>query len=462
MRINGTGPGAGSLGGVDTNSMVDRIMEAERIPVEQVKARKGRTTAEKNEYGKLAGMLDALGGAANGLRLPAGFTKMAVESSHPDIIDGLVDGPAAPGSYELEVRGLAQADKHLDFGFPDRDKTPVGFGYMEIERADGHPMEVAVPPGSTLNDVVDKINGSGAGVRASVVNTGFPEDPFKLLVTSEKTGEAAKVNIDADTTFLDFKNIKEGRNLDVLFEDVAVTREDNKLNDLLSGVKLNAKRSEPGTRVQVNVTHDVDKTTDGIKDFVDKYNQVAKFANQQYQLDPATQRGGQLMGDSNLRTVMRNLQTQISQGLPAADGQKYRSLAEVGITTNAKTGELQVDETKLKGALASDYEGVAKLFTASESGQGVAARLSDAVKSLKDPVAGAVPSRIRALDNIIKQQDQQIERQNRRLEQREEGLRRQFSALQGKVQTLDAQGMYMQARFGGEAEAAAKPVDTGS
>lgn len=447
MRINNIGAGVGT-------SMVDQIMEAERAPLETQKGRRGRIVEQKNEYTALSGLLSDLGSAASGMSMPQGFSRMQIESSHPDILEGVVDGAALPGSYEFEVRGLAQADKHLDVGFPDVDKTPVGFGFMEIEGADGNAREIVIDPGSTLSDVAAKINDSKAGVRASIVNTGFPDDPFRLMVASEKTGEAAKINIDPDTTFLDFKNIKAGRNLDVAFEDVDVTRGDNKLDDLVQGVKLDAKRAEPGTKVTVDVRHDIDKTVEGVRDFTAKYNKIAQFAQQQFQLDPSTMKGGKLASDGNVRSLMRSLQSQIASPAAGGSGGKFGSLAEVGVKTNAKTGELEVDEQKLKSALATDYEGVANLFASSEKGEGVAERLSKAVKAFQDPTHGAVATRMKGLDREIKNQDQAIERQESRLADRETQLKRQFSALESRVASLNSQGDFLQAKLGGSANTA--------
>jgi flagellar hook-associated protein 2 len=441
----------GVSAGFDT-SIVDRIMDGERGPVNAAKDRRGRVVAEKNEYSALNGLLGELGNAVNGLKLPGTFRQLQVESSHPDILSGVVDGNAVPGSYEMEVRGLASADKHLEFGFPDRDKSPVGFGFMQIEREGGKASDVIIKPGATLNDVANTINASGAGVRASIVNTGLAEDPFKLMVVSEATGEAAKIHLDPDTTYMDFKHIKPARNLDLNFEDIGVTRPTNKLDDLIAGVKLDAKRAEPGTRVTVNIAHDLDRTLGNIKTFTEKYNTVARFLNSQFQVDSGSKRvDGKLAGDGNVRQMLRSLQTQMAMPSLSGDG-KYHSLAEVGVTTNAKTGELQVDEAKLKGALAGDYEGVSKLFTVSESGEGVAARVAKAIDGFKDPVSGVLADKMRGLDSMIKDQDQQIERQTRRLDDRREALERQFSAMQGRVDALNNQGEFLAARLGGASE----------
>lgn len=451
MRVQGPPPQLTGLPGASTPlgpSLIDRVMQAEAQPVEQAKARRANTVNEKNEYGRLSGLLDALGGMASKMQLPAGFRQMMVESSHPDLLDGAVDGAAFPGNYEFEVRGLAQAERWLEAGFEDVDRTPVGFGFMEIERQDGQPVEVQINPGSTLKDVAEKINNANAGVRAQIIDTGIGSEPFRLSVVGEKTGAAARIKIDEDTTHLGFEKIKSGRNLDLSIDDVQVSRPDNQIQDLIPGLKLEAKRSEPGTRVQMAVKPDLDKTVANLKDFTGKYNEIANFANSQAQLNPETGRAGQLAADGNLRQVMRGLQQQIATPLL---GQRFASLAEVGITTNAKTGELNLDEQKLKGALATDYDGVMQLFTQGENGKGVFARLSEAVRQMKDPVAGPVAGRVKTLDRQIRDQDREIERKGERLEQRRAQLERQFAAVNARVAGMQSQESMLQARFGGVA-----------
>src|SRR5262245_3146415 len=116
MRITGLNPGAlmpGGIGPTDSSGLVDKLMQVEQAPLEQTRQRRETLVGERNDYKSLRGMLGDLDGALNGLKSKAGFAKLAVESSHPDILDGLVDGVALPGSYEFEVKGLAQADKHL-------------------------------------------------------------------------------------------------------------------------------------------------------------------------------------------------------------------------------------------------------------------------------------------------------------------------------------------------------------
>jgi flagellar hook-associated protein 2 len=278
-------------------------------------------------------------------------------------------------------------------------------------------------------------------------------------VVSEKSGKESRINIDPDTTFLEFKEQVTGQNLDVLFEDVPVTNDRNQLDELIAGVTFNVKRAEPGTRVQVNIVHDIDTTVTGIKDFVDKYNAVSQFVNEQSRFDQETKTAGLLGGDSSVRTVMRSLQSAL-QTMGQETG-KFRTLADVGITTNAKTGELQMDEAKVRAALTEDYESVAQLFTQSRSGTGVAAKMAEAIKMVRDPGSGALRSRIRGLDTVIQSQDRAIERRERQLGQREETIRRRFSNLESQMAGLQQQGQFLAARFGGGDGGQAAPAGGG-
>ncbi|MBF0440727.1 MAG: flagellar filament capping protein FliD [Oligoflexales bacterium] len=445
-RVPGMVPG--KISGLFDPNLVESLVKAEGIPVENAKKVREKYVTERNEVQTLQKLLSELDVALNGLKSKADFYKMKVESSHPDIIDGTVTGYAMPGSYEFEVRGLAKAEKELAYGFPDKDKTPVGFGYMLIEREDmDDSFEIVVEPGATLKDVANQINDAGAGVRAMIINTKYKPDSYRLLVISEKSGNEARVYVDEDTTFLEFKEQVTGRNLDVLFEDVPVTDEDNNLEELIDGVVFNIKRSEPGTRVQVSIVYDIDKTLEAIKKFVEKYNATIEFVGKQIAIDPNTGKAGILAADSTIRAVQRGLQSAIGNALNYNG--KYSTLAEVGITTDPKTGKLNLDEAKVRGCLADSYDSVASLFIRSDKTMGFAETMAERLKELRDNQFGAVKGRLREMDSKIKNQDQIIERKERDLEKREDAIRRRFINLESQLSSLKSQGDFLSSKLGG-------------
>ena len=208
------------------------------------------------------------------------------------------------------------------------------------------------------------------------------------------------------------------------------------------------RRSEPGTRVQVNVTYDIDaRLMEGIKAFIEKYNEVSSFINKQFIVDPKTNRAGILAADSSIKQIMRTLQSAVITSTNT--GGKFSTLAEIGITTDPKSGNLKIDETKVRQALTDDYESAAKLFIRSEAGIGLSGRLAEKVKNFRDPQFGVLKSRVRALDDIINNADKEIENKERMLAQRAESIKRRFSNLEGTLSGLKAQENFLKQRFGG-------------
>ena len=124
----------GSTTGLFDPTMVDKLIQVERMPIESAEKRKEKIVEEKTEFESLVTLVNDLDASLYPLRSKLDFYKMKVESSHPDILDGEVQGYTIPGSYEFEVRGLAKNEKELAYGFPDKDETSVGFGYMLIGR----------------------------------------------------------------------------------------------------------------------------------------------------------------------------------------------------------------------------------------------------------------------------------------------------------------------------------------
>jgi flagellar hook-associated protein 2 len=411
-------------------------MEAERVPLNSAQERRNDVAVKRDGFSKLNDMLSQLRSKADAMKMPSGFTKMKFESSHPEILNGIADANAVAGEFEVEVTSLARPARELAFGFPDASATPVGFGYMRVGLSDKS-VDVVIDPGATLKDVANSINETVGGVRATVINTGAKVDPYRLLVSSMDSGESVHLEIDPDTTFLEMKNQVKSQDFKMKFEGVDITRAGNSFGDLIEGVSLKALKSDPGTKISVKVGHDIDQTSEGIKHFVNAFNEIQTYARQQNIVDPSTGRAGQFSGDSSVRQMSSTLQRSVGE----------QNLGAIGITTNPKTGELKLDESKLKNALSIDYQAVADIFTSSEKGPGLSQKMSDAIKMLQDKASGAIGSRIKGLDERIRRQDDDIQRKQERMEQRKSQLQRTFASLDAKVATMNQQSLLLGARL---------------
>lgn len=457
----GANPASAALaaagGGMDFQAIAASLIEVERIPIQTLENKKTRIQEDKKNFGELQSLVSKLGTSLNGLRNRTDFYKLKCESSHPDIIEGTVDNQALIGSYDVEVTHLAKTHKLLAEAFPDKDETPVGFGYMTVENDEGDTFDVEIDPDAcTLEDVAKQINNLNAGVKAVVLNTkenleDQELDAYRLLVISEKTGKQSRVYVDPDSTYLEFKEQITGRNLEMKFEDVPVFDEDNSVDSLMPGLTINAKRAEPGTLVTLKIDYDVEATLEGIAGFVDSYNQANEFLEKYFQKPEGEQ--GQtdgLRNDSTLRNVQRALKSvSLYQATFAGDTPaKFRTLSQIGITTE-RNGNLKVDETVLKKALTDNYVDVANLFVQGESSAGVAGTLSNAVRNVQNPTSGAIGSKDRQFNLQMKNLDDDIARKERIAGQRAESLKRRFASLQSMVGGLNQQGQVLQARLGG-------------
>ena len=445
MRIN-TGSG------IDPK-MVDQLVEMERLPIKTIEEHKKVVVEEKKVFTELKTMISTLGSTLNTMRTKTDFFKLKLDSSEPDIIDGTVDNAAPVGSYEVEVKQIAKTHKLLTESFPDKNETPVGFGYVTIELDDGQSFDVDIDPDhATLQDVATEINAANAGAKAIVVNTkenleSSGEENFRLLVISEKSGKQASVYIDPDTTYLEFKEQVKGQNLHMLFEDVPVYNDTNKLTELIPGMVLNVKKAAPGTKVVIKVDYDVDKTMENVQKFVESYNKVNEFVDKQFKFDPEANKAGPLSKDNSLRTLRRTLQQALQVRVPKG---KFQTLADVGISTDPKNGNLKFDEAKMKQSLAEDYVGVSKLFVQSEGSTGVGVRMSDSVRNLQSISNGILPSKDREYRKMIENFDKDIVNKERYAAQRAETIRKKFSAVEQLMSNMNSQGQAL-SRMGGGA-----------
>ena len=92
IRMSGVG------GGFDPK-LVDQLIEAEKIPIESAKKRKEKFTTEKAEIEKLNGFINELDSTLNSLKSRTDFFKMKVESSHPDIMEGICKADASSSFF---------------------------------------------------------------------------------------------------------------------------------------------------------------------------------------------------------------------------------------------------------------------------------------------------------------------------------------------------------------------------
>jgi flagellar hook-associated protein 2 len=189
---------------------------------------------------------------------------------------------------------------------------------------------------------------------------------------------------------------------------------------------------------KLNITADNSAITKAITELVDKFNAANDIVNEQFTLDPNTNRQGTTAGDASLRGMLSRLRKELSASGGTGAGYKY--LSDVGINFE-KDGSLSLDQGKLADALENDPTALANLFVSKENGIGK--RLPEAVDDFISAVDGALIFRQKGIGHSIKQIDEKIAREERRIATLEEQLVKKFTALEELVSQLKSQGDFL-------------------
>lgn len=268
--------------------------------------------------------------------------------------------------------------------------------------------------GSSINDIIKKINSSDAGVTVSYLRNA---DRFSIV--SKEDGASGKIEFNAKTTDgQNTDNVKlfgslagtqdpvtgvvtppaavEGKDavIYVKYGDssapVELTRGNNSFNLDGLNVTVSGTFNETGVydkdqEVTFNAKADTDKIVKVISDMIKDYNDIIKEVNDQVstkpnrKYEPLTDEQKEQMKDSQIEKweeeakkgllfndpEMRSLSDSL-RFIFSAGSEDQRKLASFGITTSkdySEQGSLVLDETKFRAALENSAEDLKDLFT---------------------------------------------------------------------------------------------------
>jgi flagellar hook-associated protein 2 len=218
---------------------------------------------------------------------------------------------------------------------------------------------------------VNAINASGADVTASVIDDGSAVNPFKIVIQGNQAGSANAVSAftyrnpgggGAQITEVTFSAAQAASDASVTVDGITYSRSTNTISDIIPGVSLNLESLGSGT---LTVTTDNTAIAGNIQDFVDAFNKLTGFIDEQTEFNPETFATGILFGNSSVQSLESNLR-RIATGQVTGTGGTYEFLSQIGITTQ-DDGKLALDEVKLDAALTTDLNSVVSLFTSSGS-----------------------------------------------------------------------------------------------
>jgi len=434
---------SGLASGIDTETMIKQLMQAERAPVDRLSQKKQTLTWQRDAYREMnRGLLD-LRTAASDMLLSKNYTAKTASSSDASKVSVTANPSATAGSVTIDkidqlasaaaVTMTTTAGNLSDTTLAASGMFTVTDGKVNVQinsfSADGKAISETILLDATqkLSDLTSAINGKASLGMSAVYNdlTG------KLVLTKTSTGKlnpnGADITIrdaNANAEIVNSQSLtmgQEGKNAKYTIGGQELEQRTNTFTQNGLTITLNGTSDATTT---INTKLDTQANFDSIKKFVDKYNDLIdkmnkKVREEKYRdFQPLTdaQRkelsedevkkweekamSGVLKNDSFLRDGMTSFRSAISAKIDTgysytADSKtiELNYMSQIGITTTSDFrdgGKLKLDETKLKKMLEEQPEGVYKLFTA------------DAPEPAKDAQGDPIPSTT-GLDGFVRQ-----------------------------------------------------------
>lgn len=435
---------SGLASGIDTETMIKQLMQAERAPVDRLSQKKQTLTWQRDAYREMNRGLLELRTAASDMLLSKNYVAKAATSSDSSKIAVTANVSSVVGSITIEKIGqLASAasvtvqgtlGQSSDTTLADSELFQVdGSGKVNVQinsfAANGAAISETISLDSTqkLSDLISAINGKSSLGMSAVYN----EITGKLVLTKTSTGklnpDGADITIrdaNADTELVNSQSPtlgKDGKNAEYTIGGQVLEQRTNTFTQNGLTITLNGASD---TATTLNTKLDTQANFDSIKKFVDKYNDLIdkmnkKVREEKYRdFQPLTdaQRkdlsedevkkweekavSGVLKNDSFLRDGLTSFRGAISAKIDTGysyivDSKtvKLNTMAQIGITSTSDFrdgGKLKLDETKLKKMLEEHPEGVYKLFTV------------DAPETVTNP-DGTITKNLEGLDGFVRQ-----------------------------------------------------------
>ncbi|SQC33478.1 flagellar filament capping protein FliD [Kluyvera cryocrescens] len=364
--------------GLKLGDILDSLTAAEKATLTPITKQQSSYSAKLSAYGTMKSALEAFQTANTALGKADLFTATTTTSSST-AFSATTTGNAIAGKYTIKITQLAQAQTLTSTTTQKDNKAAIATSdsVLTIQQGgDKKPVTIDISAAnSSLTGIRDAINNAKAGVSASIINVGNGE--YRLSITSNDTGKdnAMTLSVSGDSALQSFmgydgtsggmKESVTAQNAELTVNNVAIENSSNTISDALEDITLNLNDVTTGNQT-LTITQDNTKAQAAVKAWVTAYNalqdtfsSLTKYTSVDPGADAQSSNNGALIGDSTLRTIQTQLKSVLSN---TASSSAFKTLSQIGITTDPSNGQLKIDDDKLTAALKKDSAGVGTLI----------------------------------------------------------------------------------------------------
>ncbi|MCE1245872.1 MAG: flagellar filament capping protein FliD [Firmicutes bacterium] len=439
----------GLVSGLSTDSIVSQLMDIEKKPITNLENKKTDLTSKLTAWRSFNTRFQAFTTAVDDLTDADNFKGGSATSSNSDLINVSTSGAVVSGSYTVTVKSLAQTNQISSQGYSSSSSS-LGTGTFTIKVGSASFEPITLDStNNSLNGLKEKINSGSYGVTASIINTGGDTPQYKLVLTSNTSGSKGAIEISntlSGGVSPTFSTIQEGTDAHIVLgksgtssSAIDIYSSSNSVTDVVPGVTLDLKGVDTSEEVSITVSQSTKSAKAAINSFIEQFNNLADYFDDQFYYDSATEKTGTLFSDSTLISTKSQLYSMVTSTY--GTGSSISDLSKMGITLD-KSGKLAItDSDALDKALDDNMSDTVKFFTDSENG--FATKLNTFVESANDTTKGIFTTTEDYYNSEIEDIDNQITAKNSYLEKVEARYYEKFSALEAAMAKLKSQGDYL-------------------
>jgi flagellar hook-associated protein 2 len=362
---------------------------------------------------------------------------VGVEAQINDTGDAIQLIDSAGGAGKLSVVEVNQATTAGDLHFLGTSTVEVIDTETVQVLTGGTRFNIEFDADDTLADAIEKINLSGADIRASQIGDGSVGNPIRLSLVGEFSGDAA--NLTFDTTEAGFTVHESLRARDALLlvgapataaTGILHASKSNVFTDALPGVRLTVN-GESTEAISVNVTTSDTSLLKMANDFVTNFNGMRKTIKDFTVYDAATNSAGLLIGSTETLRIETGFSSMLSGRFFGVG--KYQSLEAVGIKLR-DDGQLELDAARLQEVFAEDPEALSRFFT--DENSGAAVKLDKFIDTLVGPQNSLLINRAKTLADKSETSSARVASMDARLEKQREKLLTDFARMESAISKL--------------------------
>jgi flagellar hook-associated protein 2 len=426
--------------GVNFSGLIQALVAVQAQPINEINQELQTLTERQSIWQTVSTQLAQVGTDANNLLQASTWNQVQATSSNTAVMTAAVDSSASPGTYNITVTQLAQAE--IDASSAQSSSTS-SLGISGSFTINGS-AAITISSSDSLDDIAQAINATaGTGVTATVINN-------QLIIQADNTDQPIVYDQTSGTPLTQLGVITSSGTNNAI-QNPAPLQYNFSFTNSSTGTTTTITEQQPtntdsttlpGVTMQfsgvgsttLTITPNVQAVASSVGQLVNDFNTLVQTLNSN------TGKGDPMQGSVSMNTLSGQLAQVVTTQVASLAGQPYEDLQDIGITLN-QDGTLSVNQSQLTTAIESNPADVEQIFQ--DAAQGIATQLQTLSQQYTAASTGLIASITEGYQQEINLENSQLASLQQQLQVYQQQLQQEFLAAQEMIAKLDGTSTFL-------------------